>query len=90
MASLVLGIGTSHGSMLSTPPAAWEGRANADRRNPELAFRGKTYSFDQLYALRETCDFAARTTPPARQAHWDRCQTQLDALGAILDAHRPT
>src|SRR5438270_4467984 len=48
LAELVLGIGTSHGSMLSTPPHEWDGRAGADRRNKALAFRGKTYSFDQL------------------------------------------
>ena len=86
---LVLGIGTSHGSMLSTPPQEWDGRAAADRRNKSLAFRGNTYSFDQLYALRQAEDFAARNTAPARQAHYDRCQKQLDALGDILAAAKP-
>lgn len=89
MANLVLGIGTSHGSMLSTPPQEWDGRAAADRRNKSLAFRGNTYSFDQLYALRQAEGFAARNTPPARQAHYDRCQKQLDALGDILAAAKP-
>jgi hypothetical protein len=89
LAEVVLGIGTSHGSMLSTPPRDWDGRASADRRNPALAFRGATYSFDQLHALRKTDDFAARITMPARQAHYDRCQKQLDALGAILAAANP-
>lgn len=89
MAELVLGIGTSHGSMLSTPPREWDGRAAADRRNRELAFRGATYSFDQLYALRHGDNFAARNTMAARQTHYDRCQKQLDALGEILRAARP-
>ncbi len=89
MAELVLGIGTSHGSMLSTPPQEWDGRAAADRRNKSLAFRGNAYSFDQLYALRQAEDFAARNTAPARQAHYDRCQKQLDALGDILTATKP-
>jgi hypothetical protein len=89
MAELVLGIGTSHGSMLSTPPQDWDGRGAADRRNPELAFRAKTYSFDQLKALRQADDFASRNTASARQAHYDRCQAQLDALAGILAAARP-
>ena len=89
MAELVLGIGTSPGSMLSTPPQEWDGRAAADRRNKALAFRGHTYSFDQLHALRRADDFAARNTAPARQAHYDRCQRQLDALGDSLAAAKP-
>jgi 3-O-methylgallate 3,4-dioxygenase len=89
LAKLVLGIGTSHGSMLSTPPHDWDGRAAADRRNRALAFRGSTYTFDQLHKLRKAGDFAARNTPPARQAHYDRCQKQLDGLGEMLAAARP-
>ena len=89
MAKLVLGIGTSHGSMLSTPPQEWDGRAAADRRNRALAFRGNTYSFDQLHALRRSEDFAARNTAPARQGHYDRCQRQLDSLGDVLAAAKP-
>jgi hypothetical protein len=89
VAQLILGIGTSHGSMLSTPPQEWDGRAAADRRNQSLAFRGATYSFDQLHALRQADGFAARNTATARQAHYDRCQRQLDALSDILAAARP-
>src|SRR5262249_42566483 len=89
MAEVVLGIGTSHGSMLSTPPREWHGRAAADRRNPALAFRGGFYSFPQLHELRKSEDFAARNTIEARQAHYDRCQKQLDALSEILQAAKP-
>jgi OH-DDVA oxygenase len=89
LAKLILGIGTSHGSMLSTPPQEWDGRATADRRNKALAFRGDHYSFDELYALRQADGFAARNTARARQAHYDRCQKQLDALGDVLAAAKP-
>jgi hypothetical protein len=89
LAKLVLGIGTSHGSLLSTTPQEWDGRAAADRRNKALAFRGNTYSFEQLYALRRAEDFAARNTAPARQAHYDRCQKQLDTLGDVLATAKP-
>ena len=47
MAEIALGIGTSHGPQLSTPPEEWGQRAAADRRNPALAFRGADYSFDR-------------------------------------------
>ena len=40
MAQIALGIGTSHGPQLSTPPGEWGQRATADHRNPALAFRG--------------------------------------------------
>lgn len=89
MAKVVLGIGTSHGSMLSTPPADWDGRAAADRRNRALAFRGGLYSFEQLHALRQGEDFTARNTQDIRLAHYDRCQKQLDALSTAVEAARP-
>ena len=74
--------------MLSTPPREWDGRAAADRRNPALAFRGGFYSFDQLLSLRKDNDFAARNRIDARQAHYDRCQKQLDALGEPYHPYR--
>lgn len=39
--------------------------------------------------MRKAEDFAARNTAAARQAHYDRCQKQLDALSAILTAAKP-
>jgi hypothetical protein len=53
MAKIVLGVGTTHGPLLATPPEAWDGRARVDRANPELAFRDGTYDFPQLHALRK-------------------------------------
>ena len=88
MADMVLGIGTSHGSMLSSPPEEWDGRARADRKNPALAFRGATYTWDALNALRGGA-FAALNTPQARRAHWERCQAQLDRLAAELARVNP-
>ena len=48
MAEIVLGIGSSHGPLLSTPPEQWDLRAKADRANKAHWFRGKTYEFDGL------------------------------------------
>ena len=52
MAKIVLGMATSHGPLLSTPPEQWGERAKADRANPALWFRGQPYKYDALEALR--------------------------------------
>ncbi len=48
MADIVLGIGSSHGPLLSTPPEQWDLRAKADRENKKHWFRGKTYDYEAL------------------------------------------
>ena len=48
MSEIVLGIGSSHGPLLSTPPEQWDLRAKADRANKGHWFRGKTYDFESL------------------------------------------
>ena len=50
MAEIVLGIGTSHGPMLSTPPERWGQRVEADRKRERHDYRGKTHTFDELVA----------------------------------------
>ena len=75
MAKIVLGLGTSHGPMLSTPPEQWDLRVAADRSNREHWYRGKTYDFDQLVVLRQNEGLAAQITldmPPAR-LRWRAC-----------------
>ena len=59
MAQIALGIGTSHAPQLSTPPADWNQRAGADRRNQALAFRGGDYTYAELSQLRGAA-FAGR------------------------------
>ena len=60
MARIVLGIGTSHGPMLSIPPEYWKDRVAADRAETKHPFRGGTYTFDNLAALRRN---AGRNKP---------------------------
>ena len=48
MADIVLGMGASHGPLLSTPPEQWDLRAKADRENKSHWFRGKTYDYESL------------------------------------------
>ena len=48
MAEIVLGIGSSHGPLLSTPPEQWDLRAKADRENKSHWYRGRTYDYESL------------------------------------------
>ncbi|GAA3767437.1 hypothetical protein GCM10022225_62290 [Plantactinospora mayteni] len=87
MAEIVVGIGTSHGPLLNTPPDQWGQRAAADRRNPALAFRGSDHTFEQLAELRE--DFTAENTPKERRQRHKRCREAIDALGDVVRAAEP-
>jgi 3-O-methylgallate 3,4-dioxygenase len=85
MAQIALGIGTSHGPQLSTPPQEWGQRADADRRNPALAFRGGDYSFDELNVLRGAA-FAAETGRDVMRARHARSRAAIDEVGRIIRA----
>src|SRR5690554_5211651 len=80
MAEIVLGIGTSHGPLLNTPPEEWGQRAKADRRNPALAFRGKDYTFEELSELRGAA-FAGECTPDVWARKHAACRTAIRSLG---------
>lgn len=84
MAEIVVGIGTSHGPLLNTPPDQWSRRASADRRNTALAFRGKDYTFDQLVAVRE--DFSDRCVPAVQLRAHSRCREAIDTIGDVVRA----
>src|SRR5205823_4341921 len=81
MAEIVLGIGTSHSPLLSTPPDQWDLRAKADRVNRQHYFRGRAYDFDSLVWERAP-GFANETLLEIRRERHDRCQRALDALRA--------
>lgn len=88
MAHVVLGIGTSHGPMLSTPPAQWDLRAGADRVNPRHAYRGEWLDFASL-AARRSRDFSPEAALAERQQRYGRCQHALDTLAQRLHAAAP-
>lgn len=88
MARIVLGIGTSHGPMLSTPPDQWGLRAKADRANARHAFRGETYDFDGLLRARGP-GFADQIDLETWRTRHARCQTAIAALAARFGAAAP-
>ena len=80
MARIVLGIGTSHGPMLSTPPEQWDARVPADRSNPQHFFRAKSYTFDELVAARRGENLGAEVSLDL----WRRRRSACDAATAEL------
>jgi len=80
MAEIVLGIGTSHGPLLSTPPEQWDLRAKADRANKQHYFRGKTYDYESLLSERAP-GFSKEIHLEIRRDRHARCQQALDAVG---------
>ena len=85
MAQIALGIGTSHGPQLSTPPEQWGQRAAADHRNPALAFRGGDYSFAELSELRGAA-FAAECEPGVQRERHARSRAAIGELGRTIRA----
>jgi hypothetical protein len=80
MAEIVLGIGTSHGPLLSTPPEQWDLRAGADRTNKQHYYRGKTYDYEALLRERHP-GFGSEIGIETRRQRHARCQIALDAVG---------
>ncbi|QTX04394.1 hypothetical protein [Agromyces archimandritae] len=86
MANLVLGVGTSHGPMLVTPPEEWHRRAQADRGNTSLNFQGRNYDFEGLVAARGTSEFEGRISLEQHLARHARVLAAVEKLGAAIDA----
>jgi hypothetical protein len=80
MAEIVLGIGSSHGPLLSTPPEQWELRAKADRENKSHWYRGRTYDYETLLEARSP-GFASEITVDTRRERFAQCRQALKVLG---------
>jgi OH-DDVA oxygenase len=89
MAKIVLGIGTSHGPMLSTPPEQWHLRAADDRRMPAHPFRDGTFGFDELVKLREHENLASQITLDVWRRRHVECQSAIDALAEAFERVAP-
>lgn len=89
MAKIVLGMGTSHGPMLSTPWKEWGGRVAFDKQNAAHDFKGGKYSFDELVTLRRDGNFADQITPERWRARSEACGKALDVLAAKYAEIKP-
>ena len=88
MAQIVLGIGTSHGPLLSTPPDMWHLRAQWDRSQIH-PYRGRDYTFDELHAARRGENFAVQITPEERHRRFEACQVAIERLAQVWAAAKP-
>lgn len=82
MAKIVMGIGSSHGPMLSTPPEEWGQRVIADQRSNELWYQGRQMSFGELVEARSGEDLAKQVTPEKMRKRFDACQVAIANLAA--------
>jgi 3-O-methylgallate 3,4-dioxygenase len=89
LARITLGIGTSHGPMLSVKPESWPERVKADRLNPRHFFRGKTYSFDELVELRKNENLSKEITLPIFRERHARCRAAIARLADVFEANKP-
>jgi hypothetical protein len=94
MAEIVLGIGTSHGPMLSTPWEEWGQRVKADQRaapgtGHELYFQGKPFYFDGLTEERAGEHLDREITPEKMREHHTACQEAIAKLANTFERVSP-
>jgi hypothetical protein len=75
--------------MLSVAPEIWPERVKADRVNPQHFHKGKTYTFDELVALRKQENLGMQITPEVCRERHARCQQAITRLADIFVANRP-
>src|SRR5436190_12071298 len=88
MAEIVLGIGTSHGPMLSTAPEKWDSRVPADLRATHH-FQGRTWTFDELVAARKAENLGAQITPDVWRTRHAACRRAIDELARVFEEAKP-
>jgi OH-DDVA oxygenase len=84
MAEIVLGMWTTHGPTLSTTPEQWLLRLPADHARTDHPFRGGSYDFDTLVALRRDEGLAAQATLPERTRRSEACTRAIGVLGDVF------
>jgi hypothetical protein len=88
LANIVLGMGTSHGPMLSTPPEGWGLRVPADRANRQF-YKGKTWSFDELVLLRKSEKLEQQISMERWRERHAACRAAIDKMAAVFAAVKP-
>jgi 3-O-methylgallate 3,4-dioxygenase len=89
MARIVLGLATSHGPMLTTPPDNWDQRVNFDRKYTQHAFKGRTYDFEGLVKLRANEGLDRQITKEKWRERHAECQRAISSLADVFAAAKP-
>ena len=90
MADIVLGIGSSHGPLLSTPPEQWDLRAKADRENKSHWFRGKTYDYRVAAARSARPASRTKSSVEKRRERFMQCRARWRRSARSSTRSRPT
>jgi 3-O-methylgallate 3,4-dioxygenase len=88
MAKIVLGMGTSHGPMLSTPPEGWGLRVPFDKR-VKHHYKGRLWSFDELTEQRKAENLAAQLTPEVWARRHADCRKAISRLAQVFEEAKP-
>ena len=88
LARIVLGIGTSHGPMLSTPPENWDLRVADDVRSIHH-FKGRTWSFEELVELRKEEHLENQIGVDVWKARHTACRTAIESLADAFAEAKP-
>jgi hypothetical protein len=88
MATITLGMWTTHGPILNTTPEEWMLRVPHDHRIRHW-FRNSEYSFEELVALRKHENFAAQITLEERTKRHAICQQGIAKLAEIWKQQKP-
>ncbi|HWW63813.1 MAG TPA: protocatechuate 3,4-dioxygenase [Sphingomonadaceae bacterium] len=83
MAEIVLGIGTSHGPMLVTDTEIWGARVPNDKVSLH-AYRGGTWSYDQLLKARADERLDEQITKEVWDERQARCQANIEQLADLF------
>ncbi len=75
--------------MLSIASEYWPDRVLADRANPQHFYNGKTYTFDQMAALRREEKLDEQSSPEVREQRYQRCQRAIAQLGDLYEKTAP-
>ncbi len=85
MANIIFGFGTSHSPLLSTPPDKWHLRVEADKKNPSLEYKGKSYVYDELVELRKTENLEHQSSLEVRTERHAASRNAIDKLADVLE-----
>ena len=83
MARIVIGMGTSHGPMLSTPPEGWNLRVPDDLRSVHH-YKGRTWSFDELVEARRGEGLAEQITVEVWRRRHAACRSAISKMAEVL------
>lgn len=89
MADIVLGMALSHTPQMHTPPEQWRLRLAADEKNPKHHFRGATYDWPALLALRAPEQLERWLSLEEKTARLQRAHAAVTRLAALYREVRP-